>query len=237
MNLTAWDRRVAALTQLHVADPANPVLSKDDRHHLVKVLRANEGEEIVVTDGAGRWALCAFRNGELVHVLEPDIDSRPALTELYVAPLKGDRSELVIAKAVELGVSRVVPLVSERLAVKFKGDAREKALERWRRIAREAAGQCRRTYDLEIADPVEVADVPAHVAVCDFGGSTDWNGVTAVAIGPEGGFAPDEWPAGRTTLSLGPQVLRAETAAITAAGFIGIGSGNWQLSVRGPAVG
>ena len=118
------------------------------------------------------------------------VDPPTPETTLYLAPLKGDRSEWAVAKATELGVSRIVPLVSERLVVKFRGEVRDKIVARWRRIAAEAGGQCRRTYDVVIDEPVHVRDVPVNVAVADFAGGGDWSGVRAVAVGPEGGWAP-----------------------------------------------
>ena len=225
------ERRVAALAQLRVVDPANPVLSRDDEHHLRDVLRARVGEEIVVTDGEGRWSICEVRDSSLRVLVGPEHDERGEEITLYLAPLKGDRSEWAVAKATELGISRVVPLVSERLSVKFRGETRDKIVARWRRIGAEAAGQCRRTYDIVIDDPVAVADVPAEVAVCDMGGGGDWRAVRSVAIGPEGGFAPTEWGSARRVLALGPTVLRAETAAICAATVLAFSAGGWGFTV------
>jgi len=73
-----------------------------------------------VTDGEGSWSLCEVGDVGLHRVTSVEVDVETPETTLYLAPLKGDRSEWVVAKATELGVSRVVPLVSERLVVKFK---------------------------------------------------------------------------------------------------------------------
>jgi 16S rRNA (uracil1498-N3)-methyltransferase len=146
--------------------------------------------------------------------------------------LKGDRSEWAVAKATELGVTRIVPLVSQRLVVKFKGETRDKIVARWRRIAREASGQCRRTYAVTVDAPVIVAEVPDTVAVADFDGDADWSGVHAVAVGPEGGWAPGEWAPERRRLALGPTVLRAETAGVVAASLIAFGAGKWGFTVN-----
>src|ERR1019366_2971132 len=182
-----WPRRVAALSQLRVTDINVAELSRDDDHHLRRVLRAREGEELVLCDGRGSWRFAHVGSVGLVDVGEVFIDEPSPATTLYLAPLKGERGEWAIAKATEVGVSEVVPLVSERLAQKFRGETRDKVLSRWRRIAAETAGQCRRTYDVVIAEPVTAGEVPAHVAVADFAGSGDWRGVTSVAVGPEGG--------------------------------------------------
>jgi 16S rRNA (uracil1498-N3)-methyltransferase len=227
MTLLEWSRRVEALGQFHVGDPAAPVLSRDDDHHLRRVLRASVGEEVVVTNGGGDWSLARVEESGLVRVSEVHVDPVETPITLYLAPVKGDRGEWAVAKATELGVTRIVPLVSARLAVKFKGETAQKILDRWRRIARESAGQCRRTYDVIVDEPVAVRDVPADVAVADFGGEASWAGVRAVAIGPEGGWASGEWDDERARVSLGSTVLRAETAAVAAVTLLASARGGW----------
>jgi 16S rRNA (uracil1498-N3)-methyltransferase len=225
-----FQRRIDALGQFRVADCALPQLTKDDEHHLRSVLRARVGEEIVVTNGAGSWAICEVGEKNISRVTDVEVDPAVTRTTLFMAPLKADRSEWAIAKATELGISEVVPLVTERISVKFKGENRDKILRRWRRIAEEAAGQCRRTYDIVIGEPIAMSELPTNVAVCDFGGSSDWSAVTAVAIGPEGGFAPHEISEARQRLSLGNSVLRGETAAISAATVIAFSTGGWGFT-------
>ena len=231
MTYLEWPRRVAALGQFRVENLDAPELGRDDEHHVRKVLRANEGEEIVVTDGRGSWALCEILELGLSRVTDVHVDPPTPETSLYLTPLKGDRAEWAVAKATELGVSRVVPLVAERMTVKFKGDAREKIVNRWRRVAEEAAGQCRRTYDLVIADPVRVRDVHSLVAVADLGATGNWAGLRSVAIGPEGGWAHDEWDVGRRRVGLGPTVLRAETAAVVSASLLAFQAGSWGFTL------
>lgn len=235
MSHLEWPRRVAALAQFIVKDLEMPVLVTSDEHHLRTVLRAKVGEEVVVTDDDGSWAICEVLEHGLGRTNPIHRDTRPPCTTLYLAPLKGDRSEWAVAKATELGISRIVPLISEHLVVKFKGETREKIVDRWRRIARESGAQSRRTYGVQIEEPVRVADVPEDVAVADFGGEPDWSGVRSVAIGPEGGWGPQEWPESRRLLSLGPTVLRAETAGIAAASLLAFGAGEWGFTL-GPSV-
>jgi 16S rRNA (uracil1498-N3)-methyltransferase len=227
-----WPRRVAALGQFHVDLLERPELTRDDDHHLRRVLRASDGEEIVVTNGRGSWALCRVSDVGIERVSDVGLDPLTPETTLYLTPLKGDRAEWAVAKATEVGVSRIVPLVSERMVVKFKGDAREKTLTRWRRITTEAASQCRRTYDVVIDEPVKVADVPTAVAIADLVGSSDWSGVRAVAVGPEGGWASDEWDEGRRRVGLGPTVLRAETAGVLAATLVACQAGGWGFTLE-----
>ncbi|MHB8380313.1 MAG: RsmE family RNA methyltransferase [Acidimicrobiales bacterium] len=231
MTLIEWPRRVAALGQFHVHDVASPELGADDDHHLRKVLRVREGEEIVVTDGRGSWVICEVTERSLNPVTRAHLDPPSPETTLYLAPLKGDRAEWAVAKATEVGITRIVPLLSERVVVKFKGDAREKTLSRWRRLATESTGQSRRTYDVEIGEPVNVNDVPDGVAVADLGANGDWHGVRGIAIGPEGGWAPNEWDEVRRRVGLGPTVLRAETAGVVAASLLAFQAGGWGFTL------
>jgi 16S rRNA U1498 N3-methylase RsmE len=110
-----------------------------------------------------------------------------------------------------------VPLRAARVVAATRAGQLDAAIAKWRRIAAAVAGQCRRTHDLVVAEPVAVIDVPSHVAVCDFEGTGSLAGVRAVAIGPEGGWAPEEWDAERTRIGLGGSVLRGDTAALAAA--------------------
>jgi 16S rRNA (uracil1498-N3)-methyltransferase len=231
--LVEWPRRVAALAQFHVENLEAPELQRDDEHHLRRVLRASEGEEVVVTDGQGSWALYEVLSFGLRRVSDITLDPPSPETSLYLTPLKGERAEWAVAKATEVGVSRIVPLIAERMVVKFKGEAREKILSRWRRIAGETANQCRRTYDLVVADPIKVKDVHSLVAVADLGATGNWAGLRSVAIGPEGGWAKDEWDVGRRRVGLGPTVLRAETAAVVAASLLAFQAGGWGFTFDG----
>jgi 16S rRNA (uracil1498-N3)-methyltransferase len=228
-----WPRRVAALAQFHVADPITPVLENSDDHHLRKVLRATAGEEVVVTDGRGSWAICVVTEHGLSRVSDVTRDEATPTTTLYLAALKGDHAQWAIAKATEVGVARVVPLLTNRTVVKFTGEAREKSLARWRRVARESANQCRRSYDLLVEEPLRVHDVPSEVAVAEIGASGDWRGVTDVAVGPEGGWAEGEWDSSRRRVGLGPTVLRAETAGVVAAALLAFQTGGWGLTLDG----
>jgi len=234
MTYLEWPRRVAALGQFHVDDVERPALDKDTDHHLRRVLRAQDGEEIVVTNGRGSWALARVHPNGLELESDVHLDPAPSETTIYLTPLKGDRSEWAVAKATEVGITRVVPLIAERMVVKFKGEAREKILSRWRRVAAEATGQSRRTYDVIIDEPVKVADVPASVAVADFTGSGNWGDLQSVAVGPEGGWARDEWDTSRRHVGLGPSVLRAETAGIVAASLLAFQAGGWGFTLHGP---
>ncbi len=230
MSLKDFERRVDALTQMRVADVSNPVLSKDDAHHLFKVLRAEAGEEIVVTDGKGSWAFAIVGDKVITRTSDVEVDPEPTPTELFLVPLKGDKSELAVSKLVELGVTTITPLISSKMTVKFKGEHRDKILDRWRRIAEESSGQCRRTYDIVINDPVNVKDVALDVAVAEPGTTGSLRGVRSIAIGPEGGWATDEWPENQLRIGLGSTVLRGETAAIVAATLLVLRGEGWAVT-------
>jgi len=230
VTLAEWPRRVAALGQFHVEDVAHPQLSRDDEHHL-RVLRARAGDEVVVTSGAGEWALCRVSDAGLILSEGPHVDPPLAQTTLYMAPVKGERSEWAVAKATEVGLARLVPLLSARVQVNLKADKRERVLSRWRRVATEAANQCRRTWDLVIDDPVTPAEVDGDVAVCDFSGGASWAGVVAVAVGPEGGWSLEEWGRERRRVGLGPTVLRGETAAVVASSLMAFQAGRWGFTL------
>ncbi len=91
VSLLEWPRRVAAVAQFHVGDPDQPTLSAKDEHHLRTVLRVRNGEELVVTDGAGAWSLCEVGDHGLHRVTPVHVDPPSPQTTLYLAPLKGDQ--------------------------------------------------------------------------------------------------------------------------------------------------
>ena len=223
---------MAALTQLRVADLLAPELSRDDDHHLRRVLRARAGEEVVLSDGRGSWRFATVSQTALDPTSEVRTDPPAPGATLYLAPLKGERAEWAVAKATEVGVTTIVPLTSQRLALKFRGEMRDKVLARWRRVADETCAQCRRSYDVVIAEPLAPGEVPEDVCVADFAGGGDWSGVSAVAVGPEGGWEPGEWGDERRRVSLGPTVLRGETAAVVAAALITFSQGAWGFSLQ-----
>lgn len=233
MSDATFARRVDALGQFRVADPFQPSLDRDADHHLRRVLRARKGEEIVVTDGRGSWAFCEVRESGIERTGDVIFDPPLPETALYLALLKGDRDDWAVAKATELGVARVVPLLSSRVVVRHGAEALAKHVARWRRVALEAAGQCRRAYDLVVAEPVYPDEVPAEVAVAEIGASGDWRGVRGVAVGPEGGWAPEEWDEGRRRVGLGPSVLRAETAGVVASALLAFQRGGWGFTLDG----
>jgi len=206
--------------------------------HLARVLRARIGQEFdIVAEGRVRRGRIVsitpekveFELGEdLPAVVLPDIT-------LLLAVFKFDRMEWAIEKATELGVARMVPLIAKRTASHL-ASAAAKRVERWRRIAREAAQQSRRSAPPEIAAPARLQDVLDVVADRRIVLSEAEEQVSlksavaggkeslALAIGPEGGWTSEEERAfrehGWIAASLGPTILRAETAAIAAVSIV-----------------
>ncbi len=235
--------RAAAAAQVFVDDPAHPDVSEEDAHHLARVLRLRDGEEVVVSDGRGRWARTLWRRRHRRRhrlpaprtALEPLRDgagpggdgsvqsearAEPPLTVAF-APVKGERPEWVIQKLTELGVDRIVPLRTERSVVRWSGARGAATVERLRRVAREAAAQCRRVWLPEVGDTVgfdELAGLgaPGEVVLAQLSGDHPTASQHVVAVGPEGGWSTTELTAGLPTVGFGLSVLRAETAAVTA---------------------
>jgi 16S rRNA (uracil1498-N3)-methyltransferase len=228
--------RAAAAAQVFVDDAARPVLAEDDAHHLGRVLRLRPGEEVIASDGRGRWARVLWQDdAELAPVeglagvggdgaVQSEAAAAPALTVAF-APVKGERPEWVVQKLTELGIDRIVPLRSERSVVRWSGARGKATVERLRRVAREAAAQCRRVWLPEIADTVSFADLATlgglgEVVLAQLSGDRPSVGHRVVAVGPEGGWSLDELAAGLPTVGFGLSVLRAETAAVTAGALL-----------------
>jgi 16S rRNA (uracil1498-N3)-methyltransferase len=208
---------------LFVADVEAPELATDDRHHLERVLRVRAGDALTVADGAGRWRRCRFATAiEVVGPVEVDPRPAPALTVAF-ALVKGERPELVVQKLTELGIDRIVAFAARRSVVRWDDDRARKHVERLRRVAREASMQSRRSWLPQVDDLASFDDVlalPGAVAA-DRGGAPLTLATPTVLIGPEGGWAPEELERLGAVVGLGPQVLRAETAALAAGTLLG----------------
>ncbi len=221
---------LGAVAQVFVVDLDALEVAPDDEHHLVHVLRLRPGEIVVASDGVGRWQACRFTagaahvaaGGPLLEADGPVVMSerrRPEVTVAFV-PVKGDRPEWVVQKLTEAGVDRIVVLESLRAVVRWEGPRRARAIERLRRVAREAAAQSRHPWLPDVVGGAGLDDLsaqlaPVPLALAQFGGAPPRLEAPAVAVGPEGGWDPSE-ARGRQLVGLGPQVLRAETAALAA---------------------
>lgn len=213
-------------------------LNYEETRHLRDVLRLKEADTVRVFDGAGKEFLCAIekiaKKETILKILEEVIPSAPEsdldLT-LAVALLKGEKFDLVVQKAVELGVTKLAPLNTRRADVKLKET--EKRVERWRKIALEAAKQSGRAKLMQIENPVdferfiETAD-GTRVLFAERSG-TDFSAVKkseklVAVIGAEGGWEEAEIERARTggfqIVTLRGRILRAETAAIAIASIL-----------------
>ena len=219
--------------------PTSAALTGDQAAHLARVLRAEPGQvfDVVAAGFLHRAEVTSVSPERVDFVLHEELESDSALPiHLYVAVFKFDHFEWGIEKATELGVAKITPILARRTE-KHLAQAAVKRVERWRRIALEASQQSRRTLVPEIADPVQLkaalagehaetrillSETEQHDAL-----SAALSGATnvALAIGPEGGWTADEmqmfvekkW----TQVTLGPRILRAETAAIAAIAIAG----------------
>jgi 16S rRNA (uracil1498-N3)-methyltransferase len=203
---------------------AAPLLEADDQHHLVRVLRLRPGDAVTVADGGGGWRRCTLGPagrldpvGDVVHQARPE----PRVTVAF-AVTKGERPELAVQKLTELGVDRIVAFHAARSVARWDGDRAARHLERLRRVAREAAVQSRRAWLPEVPP---LATLPALLAeagavLADAGGGPPSLRQPTVVVGPEGGFTAAERALAQGTVALGPHVLRAETAAITAGALL-----------------
>jgi len=211
-----------------------------EAHHLRRVLRLGPGAVVEATDGTGRLYTVRLEAlegdqawGTIETQTEPTRESPCAIT-LAQAVLKGDRMSWLVQKATELGVARIVPMETARVVARpTVGSAARHT--RWQRIAREAVKQCGRVVVPAVEPPQPFAEVtrkiPQHDAawLCWEGGgqplaamaTTDgsWPACILLLVGPEGGFTPEEVAlaesAGARLASLGPRVLRAESAGLT----------------------
>ncbi len=204
-----------------MADLAFPELDAADRHHLERVLRLHPGDELTVSDGAGGWRPCRF--GPVLEAtgdVRRDPEPSPSLTVGF-AVVKGERPEWAVQKLTELGIDRIVPFVAARSVVRWDGHAARKHVARWRRVAREASVQSRRTrlpVVEELARFDQLAGRPG-AALADPDGDPPWL-ATTVLVGPEGGWDRAELDAPLPRMALGPGVLRTETAAVSAGALL-----------------
>lgn len=214
----------------------SPVLSREAANHL-KVLRPKNGEAFELFDGRGGWRVYIYDSASAALASCPESSfhlepSPPALT-LFACVTKGSRWDWTIEKATELGVTRIVPVISERTIVRVDAKDREAKRERWRKITEEAARQSDAKWIPEILAPVSFAESLALVreTSCFVGAlTTPAPKMIAAAlesqisslqpslyVGPEGDFTPEELSALvsiATPVSFGSTILRAETAAI-----------------------
>ena len=208
-------------------------LEGDEFRHAKNVLRLSEGSEVTLLDGSGAEysaVVTKVEKGAMhLHVIQKNISDKEPQTEVYllIGALKGDKTELVVQKAAELGAGKI-GVFSSRYCAAYMN---ENKLERLNRVSREAAKQCMRATAPEVVyfDSLEKALKSADgyqnkLFACEFlerseRGLTGLSGSSVLVVGSEGGFAEEEFEAAKTLgftgVSLGKRILRAETAAIS----------------------
>jgi 16S rRNA (uracil1498-N3)-methyltransferase len=213
-------------------------------HQISRVLRLRPGDTVTLFNGSGLEIdarIDAVERTRVAVILSSEIRRgvAPPAPEIHlgVALLKSDRFDVAIQKSVELGVTSITALECDRSVVTLTADRTPARLDRWRRIAREALEQCGRADDANVygaetfasfakqareGDRIIASEIEHTTTLAD-GLSVDSRPVT-VLIGPEGGFTDEELriatDAGFTSVSLGPTILRSETAAISAVAMI-----------------
>jgi 16S rRNA (uracil1498-N3)-methyltransferase len=254
-------RRFYAPPESFAPDGARVVLSAEESRHLRDVLRLRAGDEAFVFDGEGREFACVVRDEggargrasatlEVRGPVEPPRPESPLELTLGVALLKGEKFDLVVQKATELGATRVVPLETRRADVRLR-DAKDAArrVERWRRLALEASKQSGRARVPAVAEPTTLdsltSDAPRagelRLLFAERGGAgldslpveivrdspsvdSQPRPVVTALVGPEGGWDDEEIALARgrgsTIITLGGRTLRAETAAIAVAALL-----------------
>jgi len=237
-------RRFYAPKIAFTSDAKTVALGADEARHAHDVLRLEAGDEIFVFDGEGLEYRCVIADLtsrsatlDVVEQVQPASSESPLHLTLAVALLKGEKFDLVVQKATELGVTRVSPLVTARADVRIRepGEARKKA-ERWARIAFESAKQCGRAQLMLVDPPMNldeffhsITDVQLKLTYtardgdphADLATMDVKDGRIAAMIGPEGGWSGDELKQASANacriVTLGGRILRAETAAIAVA--------------------
>ena len=223
-------------------------LTGAEAHHAAAVRRVRVGEAVTVTDGRGAWL-----EGECEAVAPREVviritghrdesEPRPRLV-LAQALAKGDRDELAVQAATELGVDEIVPWQASRSVSRWEGPKAEKGRQRWATIVREAAKQAHRAWLPEVAaiattaalaaraagERVLVLEPTAEVRLSSLDLTDD--STIVLVVGPEGGIAPDELArleaAGATRVRLGDTVLRTSTAGPAALALVNARLGRW----------
>lgn len=219
------------------------LLSAEEAAHALRVLRLKDGSTIEALDGHDAWnaVLRVTEEGAYAELLEKRSSTEaPVDAALFMGIPKGEKLELIAQKLTELGASRLVPVRMERCVAKIEPRDAEKKLARLRKIASEAMKQCGRTEEMVIEEPISTAEAAKRIADYELGlmlweeargyRLTDAHAEApdarsiAYIVGPEGGISAREaelfTAAGAKSVTLGPRILRAETAAVAGCAVI-----------------
>lgn len=232
------------------------MISGDDVHHIGRVMRMNEGDRLLCCNERSETMLCEieqisndFVRCRIIQWIEGNVELP---VHIYVASglLKGDKYELVLQKGTELGARGFLPLITSRSIVKWDEKKGDKKVERWQKIVKEAAEQSHRAYMPSVYAPMTIRELIAwasdmdytciayeeeakegkHRAFADLLQKMDEGNSLLIVFGPEGGLSEQEVTLlkqhGFIACSLGPRILRAETAPLYALSAV---SYEWEL--------
>ncbi|MFE4669907.1 16S rRNA (uracil(1498)-N(3))-methyltransferase [Streptomyces sp. NPDC056716] len=243
---------VFVVEHFHAGDGGRYVLDGPEGRHAVSVKRLRPGEDVILTDGAGRWADCTVLGTEgkdrLIVLLDSTAEEpapEPRLTVVQALP-KGDRGEVAVETMTEVGVDAIVPWAAARCVTQWKGERVARGLAKWRNTAREAGKQSRRVRFPEVTGLMSGKEVAELLATADFaavlhesgdaglaGAELPAEGHIVLVVGPEGGVSPEELAlfdaAGARAYRLGPTVLRTSTAGTAAAALLLGRTGRWSF--------
>lgn len=217
------------------------VIDGEDINHIKNVLRMKQGEQLLLSDGEGNDYLCTLQElgrDKIVAVIKEqqyEGTELPSKIYLFQGLPKADKMEMIIQKAVELGVSEIIPVKTERTVVKLDSKKEEAKLKRWNSIAQSAAKQSRRSILPQVKPVMGFAQAVRYAADFDINllpyenykdMQTTGQVINKIGrgmkigifIGPEGGFAGEEITCAKEhhmeLLSLGRRILRTETAGL-----------------------
>ena len=234
-------------TETEFFTDSEAVITGPDVNHIKNVLRMKPGEKLLLSDGKGTNCLCEitelFPDKVLAKILPEEVDDTelPVKVTLYQGLPKADKMEFIIQKCVELGVTKIVPVDTDRAVVKLDAKKEEAKRKRWYGISESAAKQSKRSRIPVVREPVNYREAVALAGELDVvllpyenerGMAATREVMERIApgqsvgifIGPEGGFAPEEIEMVRDEMqliSLGRRILRTETAGIAALAILG----------------
>lgn len=201
-----------------VDDLERPLLSEDTEHHLRRVLRLANGDELTATDGRGSWRTVSLTTVGIKPIGPLEFRARRTRSvTIGVAIPKQDRPEWIVQKLTELGVARIVMLHADRSVVRWSADRAAKKLDRLRATAVEALQQSRGVWLPDVTGPVEASSMLAIAAIAEPDAGPFPETTEVYLVGPEGGWSAAERDAASTAFGLGDTILRVETAAIAVA--------------------
>lgn len=217
------------------------LITGTDFNHIKNVLRLHENKEILINDRQGKDYKCIINKMDSRTIYAKILEIIPCETEplvqtiLFQSLIKGEKMEFVIQKSIEVGVTQIIPIITERCIVKIESDKKmENKLDRWQKIAESAAKQSKRGIVPQIAKPIlfkeallfaknnlETACIPFENEQCNhiktFLRAAHYQSI-GIFIGPEGGFTEEEIVLAKKenvlSITLGKRILRSETAGL-----------------------